>query len=84
MKETNNLSLKTEKDGTPLYPSDPQSRAKIDELIEELQSIDFVFIAFTRILGVPAYGSGYFSENLISGDNFRLRSDGVQNSIYFP
>merc|ERR1712227_469231 len=43
--------------GTPLYPSDPQSRAKIDELIQELQSIDVIFIGLTRVIGLVDYGS---------------------------
>ena len=47
------LSHKTLKGGTQLYPSDPESKAKIDELLEELKAVDFRFIALTRIFGVP-------------------------------
>ena len=40
--------------GTSLYPNDPDKKAKIEELLEELKSgFDTLFIPLTRIFGVP-------------------------------
>jgi len=36
-----------------LYPSNAEKRAKIEELLEELSAINFLFIPLTRIFGVP-------------------------------
>merc|ERR1712227_175136 len=48
--------------GTQLYPSDTTSKTRIDELLEVLKSVDFSFIALTRIFGVP--------EKLGAAENF--------------
>ena len=40
--------------GTSLYPNDPEKKAKIEEILEEISSgFDTLFIPLTRVFGVP-------------------------------
>merc|ERR1712241_1448953 len=39
--------------GTELYPVDAKEKARIDEAIVDVQTVNFLFIPLTRIFGLP-------------------------------